>query len=54
MVHPMMAAYLQKGFPSIRMHWSMKHKQWIKIKPANTLHLVEYKFLDKDGEEIKL
>lgn len=54
MVHPIMAAYLQKGFPSKRMQWSLKHKQWIKIQESNTLHLVDFKFLDQDHEEIKL
>lgn len=54
MVHPIMAAYLQKGFPSKRMQWSLKHKQWIKIQESNALHLVDFKFLDRDQEEIKL
>lgn len=54
MVHPIMAAYLKQGFPSKRMLWSLKHKQWVKIQQANTLPLVEFKFLDKDREEIKL
>ncbi len=54
LVHPIIAAYLSRGWPSIRMKWSAKHKQWIGLKPVNTLHLVEYKFLDKNNEEIRL
>jgi ribonuclease G len=54
MVHPIMAAYLKQGFPSKRMQWSVKHKQWVKIQESNTLHLVDFKFLDKENEEIKL
>ncbi len=54
MVHPIIAAYLTKGFPSMRMQWSLQHKHWLPIRPSNTLHLVEYKFIDAGGEEIKL
>ncbi len=54
MVHPVFAAYLVKGFPSMRMKWSMQFKQWLKILPTNTLHLTQFKFLDNQGEEIKL
>jgi ribonuclease G len=54
MVHPMMEAYLKAGWPSRRMQWSWKHKQWIRIESSNNLHLVDYKFLDQDREEIKL
>lgn len=54
MVHPIMAAYIHKGFPSIRLKWSWKYRQMIKVKANNAMHLVDYRFLDKDGEEIKL
>ncbi|MES2645739.1 MAG: Rne/Rng family ribonuclease [Bacteroidota bacterium] len=54
MVHPIMAAYLHKGFPSIRLKWSWKYRQLIKVKANNAMHLVDYRFLDPDGEEIKL
>ncbi len=54
LVHPIMAAYLTKGFPSIRMNWSIQYKRWIGVKESNSLALVEFRFLDKDGEEIKL
>lgn len=54
LVHPVFAAFLQQGFPSKRMRWSMRFKQWIQIRPANTLHLTAFKFLDANGEEIKL
>ena len=54
MVHPVFAAYLVKGFPSMRMKWIMQFKQWLKILPTNTLHLTQFKFLDNQGEEIKL
>ncbi len=54
MVHPIMEAYLRKGFPSKRMKWSWKYKQKIKVKPNTNYHLTEYRFYDGHEEEIKL
>ncbi|HMP91856.1 MAG TPA: ribonuclease E/G, partial [Phnomibacter sp.] len=54
MVHPVMGAYLKRGFPSLRWKWSLKYRQNIKIKENNALPLVQYKFIDAEGEEIKL
>lgn len=53
-VHPILYAYLTKGFPSIRMKWSWKFKQIIKIKENTNYHLTEFHFYDKSDEEIKL
>lgn len=52
--HPMVAGYLKNGLPSIRMKWSWRYKQNIKVKGNENLHLTEYHFLDKDGEKINL
>ena len=53
-VHPIMEAYLRKGFPSKRMKWSWKYKQKIKVKANTNYHLTEYHFFDGHDEEIKL
>jgi ribonuclease G len=53
-VHPILHAYLTKGFPSKRMSWRWKYKQKITIKPNSTYHLTEFHFYDKSDEEIKL
>lgn len=53
-VHPIMEAYLRKGFPSKRMKWSWKYKQKIKVKSNTSYHLTEYHFFDSHEEEIKL
>jgi ribonuclease G len=53
-VHPIFFAFLTKGLPSIRMKWSIRYKQWIKIKADNTLHITGFKFFDTHGDEIKL
>lgn len=54
MVHPIVHAYLTKGFPSKRLKWRWKYKQKIKIEPNTSYHLTEYHFFDNNEEEIKL
>ena len=53
-VHPIMEAYLKKGFPSKRMKWSWKYKQKIRVRANSGYHLTEYRFFDDHDEEIKL
>ena len=53
-VHPMLYAYLTKGFPSKRLKWSWKYKQRIRVKQNSNYHLTEFHFYDKTDEEIKL
>lgn len=42
-VHPYIAAYLKKGFPSIRMVWSLRYKCYIKVEAAFALTFFQYK-----------
>jgi len=51
--HPFIAAFLVKGFPSMRTKWFMEHKKWIKVQPRDAYTYLEYHFNDKNGEEIK-
>jgi ribonuclease G len=51
--HPFIAAFLTKGFPSIRSKWFFEHKKWVKILPRDAYTYLEYHFFDKDGAEIK-
>jgi ribonuclease G len=53
-VHPILHAYLTKGFPSKRLNWRLKYKQRISIKANSNYHLTEFHFYDKSDEEIKL
>ncbi|MEO6454380.1 MAG: Rne/Rng family ribonuclease [Ginsengibacter sp.] len=53
-MHPILHAYLTKGFPSKRLKWSWKYKQRISVKHNNNYHLTEFHFYDKSDEEIKL
>jgi len=53
-VHPIVYAFLTKGFPSKRRKWSWKYKQKIKVKANSNYHLTEFHFIDDSDEEIKL
>ncbi|MEO8932947.1 MAG: ribonuclease E/G [Xanthomarina sp.] len=52
--HPFIAAYLTKGFPSIRSKWFFEHKKWVKVSPRDAYTYLEYHFLDEDGNQIEL
>jgi len=43
-VHPFIAAYLTKGFNSIRFKWYLKHKKWITIIPRDAYTYLYYRF----------
>jgi ribonuclease G len=51
-VHPIVHAYLTKKMVSKRFKWSLKYKQWIKLVPNQNLHLLEFKFFNKDQDQI--
>ncbi|MFT4753250.1 MAG: ribonuclease G [Salibacteraceae bacterium] len=51
--HPFIAAFLTKGFPSMRSKWFMEHKKWVTIQPRDAYTYLEYHFYDKNGERIK-
>jgi len=51
--HPFIAAFLTKGFPSIRSKWFIEHKKWVKVLPRDAYTYLEYHFYDKNGELIK-
>ena len=54
MVHPILYAYLTKGFISIRRKWSWRYKIKLDIVEDTTYHLTEFHFFDGNGEEIRL
>jgi ribonuclease G len=51
-VHPFVAAYLTKGFPSLRSKWFFEYKKWVKIIPRDAYTYLEYHFFDNQGKEI--
>ena len=52
--HPYIHAYLTQGLKSIRLRWCHKYHRIIKIKPDTSLSLGEYKFFNKNGDEIEM
>jgi len=53
-VHPFIAAYLTKGFPSIRFKWFLETKKWIKILPRDAYQYLKYQIFDGEGNRIKV
>lgn len=52
-VHPFIAAYLQKGIPSIQHKWFVKYKKWIKILPRDAYQYLTFNFTNKQGEVVE-
>ena len=53
-VHPFIHAYLTKGLFSIRRKWQWKYHKKIHIKEIKTFHVMQYSFLNSNGDEIFL
>ena len=53
-LHPYLHAYFTKGIISPRMRWYLNYKSWVNIIIDTSLAVTEYKFLNKEGEEIQL
>lgn len=51
-VHPFIYAFLKKDTFSFRMKWYAKIKKWVRLVQDSSLHLGEYKLLNKDGKEL--
>lgn len=53
-VNPYIEAYIKKGgmFRSIQWKWYFEHKQWVKVQPAAAQGVLEYKFFNKEMDEI--
>ena len=53
-VHPYIAAYLSKGFKSLRNQWFFKYLRWVNIEGNSSYSYLEYHFFDENLEEIIL
>lgn len=53
-VHPYVAAYITKGFISVKAQWQFKYGLGIKIVPNQSFSFLQYRFLDANGSEIDL
>lgn len=53
-VHPYVNAYLNKGVISLITKWKFKYGFNIKVKPADTVELLEFKITDNKNKKISL
>jgi ribonuclease G len=53
-VHPYLHAFLKQGFPNFQQKWWLKNQRWVRISPNSDFSLHEYKFYDKNKDEIRL
>lgn len=52
-VHPYVAAYLTKGFFSMRFKWARKFKCKLKVVASSSYDLLEYRFFNAHNEELQ-
>jgi ribonuclease G len=53
-VHPYLEAYFKKGLISRQWKWFLKYKKWIQVQGVTEHNLLQYKFVNKNNEEIAL
>jgi ribonuclease G len=53
-VHPYIAAYINQGLFSLKMKWKFKYSLTMKVIPDQSLGFLEYKFVDRDKNELDL
>jgi len=53
-IHPYLFAYFTKGIFSQRVRWYFKYKRWVNLLKDSSMGVTEFKFLNKEGEEIQL
>jgi ribonuclease G len=53
-IHPYIEAFIKKGglFKSRQWKWYREYKQWVKVQPVSGLGIMEFKFFNKDMDEI--
>jgi ribonuclease G len=54
-VHPYLEAYITKGiFTSLKRQWSKKYGRSFKVRAVSSYNFMEYRFLNKNEDEIKI
>jgi len=51
-LHPFVAAYLKKGFPSRRLRWMLEFRKRVTVDEVGSLNFLESKYFDENREEI--
>lgn len=54
-VHPYLEAYITKGwFNSLKRQWGKKYGKQFKVRPVSSYNFMEYRFMNKSEDEIKI
>lgn len=54
-VHPYLEAYITKGwFNSLKRQWAKKYGSKFKVRPVSSYNFMEYRFMNKNEDEIKI
>ncbi|MBV6405837.1 MAG: Rne/Rng family ribonuclease [Flavobacteriales bacterium] len=53
-VHPFIAAYLTKGFPSVRQKWWWRWRKWVKVVGEGSSQYLDFRVLDATGKDIPI
>lgn len=53
-VHPYVYAYLKSGFPSKIMRWKWQLGFGIKVKPSDSIALLEFRIIDQNNKKVDL
>jgi len=53
-VHPFVASFIKRGLIPLSLKWSLKYRIWLKVQPVTSYHMLEYNFVDAEGNEIDL
>jgi ribonuclease G len=51
-VSPLVAAFLLRGFPSLRTRWMWRYKCYIKVRSDQSVGVAEAKIIDRKGREL--
>ncbi len=53
-VHPYLEAFFKKGMISKQVKWWLKYKIWIPVRGNSSNHLLQYSFVNKKNEDVRL
>ncbi len=53
-VNPLVAAYITKGLPSIRMKWWLKNKRWVKVVAMPDLPVNQFTVKNEENRAISV
>ena len=52
-VDPFVAAYIKKGYPSLRLKWYLRYRKWIRVIAREQFHYLDFKLLDRSLNQLR-